>query len=86
MVRWCWVKIWDLIESVSEGFLTYSSSAGASYNLDYSRAKAHCACSTCRCGLELFGHFYSHLSFSLLFLPLFGRQPDIDGNTVSKGR
>ena len=23
--------IWDLIESVSEGFLTYSSSAGASY-------------------------------------------------------
>ena len=26
--------IWDLIESVSEGFLTYSSSAGASYNLD----------------------------------------------------
>ena len=26
----------------------------------------------------LFGHFYSHLSFSLLFLPLFGRRPDID--------
>ena len=24
-----------------------------------------------------FGHFYSHLSF-LLFLPLFGRRPDID--------
>ena len=24
-----------------------------------------------------FGHFYSHLS-SLLFLPLFGRRPDID--------
>ena len=23
------------------------------------------------------GHFYSHLSF-LLFLPLFGRRPDID--------
>ena len=22
--------------------------------------------------------FYSHLSFPLLFLPLFGRQPDID--------
>ena len=22
--------------------------------------------------------FYSHLSFSLLFLPLFGRRPDID--------
>ena len=43
----------------------------ASYNLDYSRARAYCACS--RCGWELFGHFYSHLSFSLLFLPLFGR-------------
>ena len=25
-----------------------------------------------------FGHFYSQLSFSLLFLPLFGRRPDID--------
>ena len=25
-----------------------------------------------------FGHFYSHLSFSLLFLPLFGRRPDTD--------
>ena len=38
---------------------------------------------TCsRCGLfgrgGLFGRFYSHLSFSLLFLPLFGRWPDID--------
>ena len=29
-------------------------------------------------GGELFGHFYSHLSFSLLFLPLFGRRSDID--------
>ena len=47
-------------------------SAGASYNLDYSRARAYCACS--RCGWGLFGHFYSHLSFSLLFLPLFGRR------------
>ena len=28
-------------------------------------------------GWGLFGHFYSHLS-SLLFLPLFGRWPDID--------
>ena len=44
--------------------------------LDYSGARAYCACS--RCGWGLFGHFYSHLSFSLLFLPLFGRRPDID--------
>ena len=53
-----------------------TSSAGASYNLDYCRARAYCACSRCGCGL--FGHFYSHLSFCLLFLPLFGRRPDID--------
>ena len=26
------------------------------------------------------------LSYFLLFLPLFGRQPDIDSNIVSKGR
>ena len=31
--------------------------AGASYNLDYSRARAYCAGS--RCGWGLFGHFYS---------------------------
>ena len=59
VVRWCWVN----------------SSAGASYNLDYRRARAYCACS--RCGWGLFGNFYSHLSFSRLFLPLFGRRPDI---------
>ena len=53
-----------------------TSSAEASYNLDYSRARAYYTCS--RCGWGLFGHFYSHLSFSLLFLPLFGRRPDID--------
>ena len=29
--------------------------------LDYSRARAFCACS--RCGSGLFGYFYSHLSF-----------------------
>ena len=40
-----------------------------------SRTRAFCACS--RCGWGLFGHFYSQLSF-LLFLPLFGRRPDID--------
>ena len=38
-----------------------TSSAGASYNLDCSRARAYCACS--RCGWGLFGHFYSQLSF-----------------------
>ena len=48
---------------------------GRPTNLDDSRARAYCACS--RCGWGWFGHFYSHLSF-LLFLPLFGRRPDID--------
>ena len=56
VVRWCWE----------------TSSAGASHNFDYSRARAYCACS--RCGWGWLGHFYSHLSF----LPLFGRRPDID--------
>ena len=34
---------------------------GRPNNLDLSRARAFCACS--RCGWELFGHFFSHLSF-----------------------
>ena len=29
-------------------------------------------------GGGLFGHFYSPLSFFLIFLPLSGRRPDID--------
>ena len=37
-------------------------------NLDNSRARAYCAFSRCGCGL--FGHFFSHLSFFLFFLPL----------------
>ena len=38
-----------------------------STNMDNSRARTYCACS--RYGWELFGHFFSHLSF-LFFLPL----------------
>ena len=57
-------EIWDLIESVSEGFLTYSSSAGASYNIDNRRGKAYCVCS--RCGWGLFGHFTLIYPFSSL--------------------
>ena len=42
-----------------------------------SRARAHCACSGC--GWGLFGLFFFISSvFSLFFLPLFGRRPDID--------
>ena len=44
-----------------------TSSAGASYSLDYSRAR-------------LFGHFYSHLSFlSSCSLTLGDRYPDLKG-------
>ena len=35
---------------------------GRPANLDYSRARAYCDCS--RCGLGLFGYFFSRLSFS----------------------
>ena len=48
---------------------------GRPTQLDYSRARAYCACS--RCGWGLFGHFFSQLSL-LSFLPLSGRRPDID--------
>ena len=46
-----------------------TSSAGASYNLDDSRARAYCACS--RCGWEVFAHLSSppYFLFSF-FLPL----------------
>ena len=39
---------------------------GRPTNLDYSRARAYCACG--RCGWGLFGHFYSPLSFLSLSL------------------
>ena len=50
--------------------------ARASYNLDYSRARAYCTCS--RCGWGLFGYFLLSSILSFFFLHLFGRQPDID--------
>ena len=56
--------------------LGYLSVPGRPTNLDYSRAWACCACSGCE--WELFGHFFSRLSFLFIFLPLSGRRPDID--------
>ena len=38
---------------------------GRPTNLDYSRARAYCACS--RCGWGLFGHIFSKLSFFFSF-------------------
>ena len=40
-------------------------------NLDYSRARAYCACS--RCGL--FGHFFSRLSLLFSFFLSLGDDP-----------
>ena len=42
-------------------------------NLDNTRARAYCACS--RCGLGLFGHFFSRLSFLFFLSPSLGDGP-----------
>ena len=47
---------------------------GRPTNLDYSLARAYCACNMC--GLALFGHF--SLIYHFIFLPQLGRRPDID--------
>ena len=46
---------------------------GRPTNLDYSRARAYCACS--RCGWGLFGHFFSRLSFLFSFSLSLGDGP-----------
>ena len=46
---------------------------GRPTNLDYSRARACCACSGC--GWELFGHFFSRLSFPFSFSLSLGDGP-----------
>ena len=49
---------------------------GRPTNLDYSRARANCACNRCGWGGSL-DIFLSSIT-SLFFLPLSGRRPDID--------
>ena len=46
---------------------------GRPTNLNYSRARAFCACR--RCGWGLFGHFFSHLSFLYSFSLSLGDGP-----------
>ena len=46
---------------------------GRPTNLDYSRARAFCAGGMC--GLGLFGHFFSHLSFPSSFSLSLGDGP-----------
>ena len=60
-----------------------STVPGRPTNLDYSMARAYYACS--RCGGSCLDIFLSSI-ISLFCLSLSGRQPDIDWNTVSKGR
>ena len=57
---------------------------GRPTNLDLSRARACCACK--RCGLGHVWTFFLSSIISTFFLPLSWRLPDIDRNTVSKGR
>ena len=49
---------------------------GRPTNLDYSWARAYCACIRCGCGVVW--TFSLSSVTSLLFLPLSGRRPDID--------
>ena len=46
---------------------------GRPTNLDYSRARAYCACSGC--GWGLFGHFFTRLSFLFSFSLSLGDGP-----------
>ena len=57
---------------------------GRPTNLNKTRARAHCACNGC--GWGVLWTFLLLSIISLFFLPLSGRRPDIDRNTVSKGR
>ena len=49
---------------------------GRPTNLDYSRARAYCACSGC--GWGVVWTFFLSSIISNFFLPLSGRRPDID--------
>ena len=49
---------------------------GRPTNLDYSRARAYCACN--RCGWGVVWTFFLSSITSPFFLPLSGRRPDID--------
>ena len=69
-------EIWDLIESVSWGFRTYSSIAGASYLFGLEQGKGLLYLQQVRVGVVW--TFLLSSILSLLFLPLFGRRPDID--------
>ena len=58
---------------------------GRPTNLDYSRTRARAYCACRRGGWACLDIFLSSI-ISCFFLPLSGRRPDIDCNTVSKDR
>ena len=68
-------EILNLIESVSEGFPSYSSSAGASYNSILMIVAHGPIALAVGAGGRLFGHFYSLLSFLSSFSLSLGDGP-----------
>ena len=62
-----------ILEKISKSGGARIPDAWASYNLDYSRARAYCAYS--RCGWGLFGQFFSGLSFLFSFSLSLGDGP-----------
>ena len=81
----CDGRVWDLIVLIPDHCFSNSGWSGGAKvlgklpvpgrptNLDYSRARACCACS--RCGWGLFGHFFFHLSFLSSFSHSLGDGP-----------
>ena len=74
----CWMKEFSLERGWSGGAMVLRKLPvpGRPTNLDHRRARAYCACS--RCGWGIVWTFLFSSVLSLLFLPLFGRRPDID--------
>ena len=67
-------EILNLIESVSDGFPSYSSSAGTSYNLIWIRVGQGPSALAVGAGGGCLDIFLSSI-ISLFFLPLSGRRP-----------
>ena len=70
------MEIKNYINDQREGWSGGAKVPGRHTRLDDSRARAYCTCS--RCGWGFVWTFFLSSIFSLFFLPLFGRRPDID--------
>ena len=69
----CWLQKYQLGWSGGAKVLGKLPVPGRPTNLDFSRARAYCACS--RCGLGLFGHFFSPLPLLFSFSLSLGNGP-----------